>query len=76
MTRPLLLHFSSDKIARNTFDQFMLGENILMAPVFTSSNKRDVYLPGPTQWTSIWDGVEYDVDLKGLILNDVDCPVG
>ena len=54
----------------------MLGENILMAPVFTSSNKRDVYLPGPTKWTSIWDGVEYDVDLKGLILNDVDCPVG
>ena len=54
----------------------MLGENILMAPVFTSSNKRDVYLPGPTKWTSIWDGVEYDVDLKGLLLNDVDCPVG
>jgi len=37
-TRPLMLHFEQDFGARSIIDQFMLGENILMAPVF----KQDV----------------------------------
>lgn len=33
-TRPLLLHFSEGDAVRKVIDEFMLGENVLMAPVF------------------------------------------
>jgi len=50
----------------------MLGENILVAPVFGASvlndDVRDVYLPGPTTWTSLWSGTEYEVGIEGLLL--------
>ena len=56
-TRPLMLHFESDRVARSLTDQFMLGENILVAPVFTPDIKsRKVYLPGPATWTDMWTG--------------------
>lgn len=65
VTRPLLLHFSHDERARADYSELMLGENILMAPVFGSAvareDKRDVYLPGPATWTHLWLGTEYQV---------------
>ena len=33
-TRPLLLHFPEDATARKQDSEFMLGENLLVAPVF------------------------------------------
>ena len=63
--RPLLLHFSHDEKARQEDSQFMLGENILMAPVFGADefgeDKRNVYLPGPAKWTYLWLETNYEV---------------
>jgi alpha-glucosidase (family GH31 glycosyl hydrolase) len=56
-TRHLMLHFETDLQARGIVDQFMLGENILVAPVFKPDiSDRQVYLPGPAQWTHLWTG--------------------
>lgn len=61
----------------------MLGENIMMAPVFSASvindDNRDVYLPGSgLVWTELWTGVQYEVPSgeQGIWLNDVSCPIG
>ena len=57
-TRPLMLHFPNDPVARKEFSEFMLGECILMAPTFSETDTtRNVYLPGPATWTNVWTGV-------------------
>lgn len=50
----------------------MLGENILVAPVFSAgiSDTRDVYLPGPATWTYLWHNKVYEVGMNGLLLKD------
>jgi alpha-glucosidase (family GH31 glycosyl hydrolase) len=41
----------------------MLGENILVAPVFEEGAvSRDVYLPGPAEWKHLWTGEVYLVN--------------
>lgn len=66
-TRSLMLHFPNDARARGENSEFMLGENILMAPTFLKgATERDVYLPGPAEWTHLWNGKTYSVTAKGL----------
>ena len=76
-TRPLMLHFPDDAVARKENSEFMLGENILVAPVFEEGAKtRDVYLPGPAVWTHLWSNEKYTVESKGVDLMDFDTPIG
>lgn len=80
VTRPLLLHFPDDPQARLSDNEFMLGENILMAPYFDSpiwgEESRDVYLPGPATWTYLWHGTKYHVEQDGLLLQGFKTPIG
>jgi alpha-glucosidase (family GH31 glycosyl hydrolase) len=48
----------------------MLGECILVAPAFSDSEYRDVYLPGVTIWTHMWTGVTHEVGSEGKLLKD------
>mmetsp|Transcript_17146 Transcript_17146/g.23122 ORF Transcript_17146/g.23122 Transcript_17146/m.23122 type:complete len:171 (+) Transcript_17146:1794-2306(+) len=76
-TRPLLVHFPKDPVARKENSEFMLGPNILVAPVFEEgATSRDVYLPGPAEWTHLWSGVKYSVESYGLDLADFSAPIG
>lgn len=44
--RPLVMEFQNDKNTYDLNDEYMVGENILVAPIVTQgSNKRMVYLP-------------------------------
>ena len=43
--RALLLHHPDDKTCRHIDDQYYFGENIMVAPVMNSENRRDIYLP-------------------------------
>jgi len=57
ITRALMMNFPENLAVRSVIDQFMLGENILMAPVFGDNlTTREVVLPGPTSWTHMWNG--------------------
>ena len=76
-TRALMLHYPNDSKARSTNNEFMLGENILMAPVFEEgATSRDVYLPGPATWKHLWTGDDYVVDEDGMTLKDFAAPIG
>ena len=39
-TRALMLHFPEDATVRAVIDEFLLGENILMAPIFGSNQTK------------------------------------
>jgi alpha-glucosidase len=44
--RPLIIDYKNDAVAREIGDQYLVGENILVAPVYTEgTTAREVYLP-------------------------------
>lgn len=76
-TRSLMMHFPDDTRARRENSEFMLGENILVAPVFlTGAVERDVYLPGPAEWTHLWTGETYSVNEHGMSMQNFAAAIG
>lgn len=55
--RPLVMDFPQDVLARTLVDEFMLGPQILVAPVVHYQQRtREVYLPGAGPWFDLWTG--------------------
>lgn len=70
--RPLVLNYENDPHVYNMNDEYMVGEDILTAPVVQEGQtKRAVYLP-KGKWIDFWNGVEHAG--KTTIL--VDAPIG
>lgn len=70
--RPLVLNYENDPHVYNMNDEYMVGEDILTAPVVQEGQtKRAVYLP-EGEWIDFWNGVEYAG--RNTIL--VDAPIG
>lgn len=46
--RPLVMDYPADKKAAKIYDQFMVGDRLLAAPLFEQSDKRKVYFPEGT----------------------------
>ncbi|MCD6048603.1 MAG: alpha-glucosidase [Verrucomicrobia bacterium] len=58
--RPLAWHHPQDAIASSCGDQFLLGENVLVAPIMQPAGvARSVYLPRGT-WFNFWNGEAFD----------------
>ncbi|MCT2588990.1 alpha-xylosidase, partial [Streptomyces sp. N2-109] len=55
LMRPMLLEFPDDPGCRTLDRQYMLGPDLLVAPVFTHSGQVDYYLPEGT-WTHLLTG--------------------
>lgn len=53
--RPMVLEFPDDRGARTVDTQYMLGDDVLVAPVFSADGEVDVYVPDGT-WTSLLTG--------------------
>lgn len=53
--RSMFLEFPDDLTARDVDTQYMLGGDLLVAPVMEADGEVDVYLPEGT-WTSWWTG--------------------
>ncbi|UZN04471.1 alpha-xylosidase [Cellulomonas sp. S1-8] len=53
--RPMVLEFPDDRGAATVDTQYMLGESLLVAPVFSAAGDVDVYVPDGT-WTSLLSG--------------------
>lgn len=76
-TRAMMLHYPDSQAMRGIIDQFMLGENIVMAPIFKESQTvRDVVLPGPATWTRLFSGEQIEVQGDSLTLEGVSCEMG
>lgn len=55
MLRHMLLEFGDDRAALTADTQYLLGDALLVAPVFDAGGEVDVYVPEGT-WTSLLDG--------------------
>lgn len=67
LLRPLWLHYPHDAVARTCQDQFLLGENLLVAPMLTPQplwQLRRLYLPAG-QWQHVWSGKVYGHRWRG-----------
>lgn len=51
MMRPMLLEFPGDRTCHNLDQQYMLGPNLLVAPVFNAEGHVEFYLPSG-KWTN------------------------
>ncbi|MBL4936069.1 glycoside hydrolase family 31 protein [Clostridium sp. YIM B02515] len=74
--RPLVLHYSQDEQTYNINDEFLFGENILVAPVVEQGKSfKAVYLP-EGEWIDFWTGQTHkgkDTILKNAPLDT--CPI-
>ena len=69
--RPLLLNYQDDSTTYNLDDQFMIGEDLLVAPIVKPDlTSRRVYLPAGT-WYDYWTNKKY----MGETMITVDAPL-
>ena len=55
--RPLWWEFPADAGSYDVDDQYLLGPELLVAPVTTqNATTRSVYFPAGAKWQSFWDG--------------------
>ena len=71
--RPLVLHYQDDPEAINQNAQFLMGENLLVAPVLDQgATKKLVYLP-KGKWYGFEDGREYEGGQYYMVDAPLDC---
>ena len=56
MMRAMVVDYSSDPGTHNLDRQYMLGDNLLVAPVFNEEGTASFYLPDTGKWTDIQTG--------------------
>lgn len=59
MVRPMVLEFPEDRSGHDADTQYMLGDSLLVAPVFTAEGDASYYVPFGA-WTSLIDGSVVD----------------
>ncbi len=59
MMQALGFAFSDDPEAAEWEDQYLFGEEFLVAPIYSDDNEREVYLPRGHQWFDYWTGAEH-----------------
>lgn len=64
--RPLVMDYSNDPNTWSVDDEYMMGDSLLVAPMFTGEKERSVYLP-TGKWYSFYDGKEYEGNKKHQI---------
>ncbi len=73
IVRHLMLEFPEDVEARSIDDAYLLGPDLLVAPIVEpGAEGRSVYLPGDAQWFHVWTGDAY----RGGTTIEVDAPIG
>ena len=72
MVRPLVFLWPDEPGAINRWDEWMLGDDLLVAPVWKSgSRERSVWFP-PGRWVNFWDR---DQVVEGPTEQTIDVPL-
>ena len=70
--RPLWYEFPSDKLTYLVSDEYMLGGDVLVAPVVKEGLRlRNVYFPAGSDWVNWWTGER----VEGGKARDIDAPL-
>jgi alpha-glucosidase len=70
--RPLLMEYPEDETTYNLSDQFMIGDNVIIAPIMTpNTTHRVLYLP-KGNWTDYWTDEVLEGGKHHLISADLD----
>ena len=65
--RPLVLEYPDDRRTWGLDDEFMLGRDLLLAPVLQEGQReREIYLP-KGEWFDFWTGRRYEGGPSGLV---------
>jgi alpha-glucosidase (family GH31 glycosyl hydrolase) len=73
IARPLMLAWPDDPHVRDLWDQYLYGDDLLVAPVWREgAREREVYLP-PGGWEDFWDPTRY---VEGPVTLTVKAPLG
>jgi alpha-D-xyloside xylohydrolase len=56
--RALILDWPNDPKVRNIDDQYMFGSSVMVAPMFSGQDKRQIYLP-QGEWYDFWTRQKY-----------------
>lgn len=56
MMRSMVIDFAYDRATHSVDTQYMLGDSLLVAPVFNEQGVADFYLPAGGEWTDIQTG--------------------
>lgn len=61
LQRPLFLHFEDDPATYAEQTAYLLGPDLLVAPVLEAgASRRAAYLPAGAAWTHLWSGARFD----------------
>lgn len=70
--RPLVLNYPTDPAVKNMNDEYMVGTNIVVAPIVEEGKKwRAVYLP-EGEWIDFWNNVTYSGNNTILVSAPID----
>jgi len=69
MMRPMVLAYPGDRAARDASLQYLLGPDILVAPLLDPTGRRSVWVP-PGDWAPLW-GLDHVTGPRWIT---VDCP--
>ncbi|RHJ92108.1 TIM-barrel domain-containing protein [Parabacteroides bouchesdurhonensis] len=58
--RPLVMDFQNDKKVEDIDDQYMIGDCLMAAPLYTEGNARQVYFPAGTTWYNFYTNEVYE----------------
>ncbi len=73
LQRPLFLHFEDDRDAYGEQTSYLLGTDLLIAPVIEAgADRRRAYLPAGARWQHLWSGKEWPGGAEAL----VEAPIG
>lgn len=73
LQRPLFLHHEDDPEAFAVWDSYLLGRDLLVAPVWRAGQDRwQTYLPTGTDWVHLWSGERFE----GGASVDIAAPLG
>ena len=74
--RPLFLHFEEDPLAWSLEDEYLLGPDLLAAPVLEEgAARRRLHLP-PGAWIHLWSGSRLEAPAPGGASVEVEAPLG
>ncbi len=59
MMRAMVIDYADDPVCRQLDQQYMFGDNILVAPIFNDEGIAEFYVPAGT-WTDIISGKQYE----------------